>query len=71
MKLLKKYILISAFILLGTAAAEETIVLQQGLNGYTGCKNLGIYDNKYPNKNYALNYTYKTARKVMISKFKC
>ena len=70
MKLLKKYTLMLVLFLLGTAIGE-TIVLQQDLDGYDGCKNLGIYDDKYPNRNYALNYTYKTARKVMISKFKC
>jgi hypothetical protein len=66
-----KYTIISFLLFVNVIVAQEILVLQQGLNGYDGCKNLGIYDNKYPNKNYAKNYTYQSARKVMISKFKC
>ena len=50
---------------------SETVVLQQGLDGYSGCKNLGIFDPVYPNRNYANNYTYPNARRTMISRFKC
>ena len=63
------FIIITLFIFLSVNG--ETVVLQQGLDGYSGCKNLGIYEPVYPNKNYANNYTYQNARRVMISRFQC
>ncbi len=71
MKLLQYLFILSFMFCAVLSVCGETVVLQQGLDGYTGCKNLGIFDPVYPNKNYANNYTYQTARRTMISKFKC
>lgn len=71
MKLIQFLLCISISLGFIFSASGEKIVLQQGLNGYNGCKNLGIFDPVYPNRNYANNYTYPNARRTMISKFKC
>lgn len=64
---LKKVFLVALFATFTTRAYDTLIVLQNDLNGYTGCTDATIWDGYYNDSKDSTNYGNDTSLTVLFS----